>query len=162
MDVSEPTAEEVAKLSGMGQVPIGTIVAFGANAIPQGWLLCNGAPIDRRTYANLFKVIGTTFGGSGNTFNLPDLASRFPLGDGHGAGLSKREIGKKGGVESVTLTVAQIPPHNHVMIAHRDGGGYGGCDEGGGQERVSTLDTGGGQPHENVPPFLVLRFVIKY
>lgn len=85
--------------------------------IPAGWLLCDGSPVSRVTYADLYAKIGTLWGaGDGATsFNLPDFRSRFPIGAGQGAGLTNRGLASYGGVESVALTAAQNGPHTHTV-----------------------------------------------
>jgi microcystin-dependent protein len=159
---NDPPAEEAKTLSGLSQVPVGTIIAYAGNSIPRGWLLCDGSKKDKQRFLNLFKAIQYTYGGSGGTFQVPDLQGRVAIGDGQGANLSSRKLGQRDGKEIVALSVEQIPAHAHVIVAHRDGAGFGGVDEGGGQERVKTEKAGGGQPHENMPPFLVIRYLIKY
>lgn len=88
-------------------IPIGALHMWTTAAPPGGWLLCNGAPISRTTYAGLFAVIGTAFGpGDGsNTFNVPDLSGRSPIGAGQGSGLTNRALGTKGGAETHTNPV---------------------------------------------------------
>lgn len=99
-------------------IPTGTLQMFAGVTAPSGWLMCNtSTPVSRTTYAALFAVIGTTYGaGDGSTtFNLPDMRSRMPIGAGTGTGLSARNLGTTGGVESVTLTAAQsgLVGHGH-------------------------------------------------
>ncbi len=107
----------------------GTIKLFAGGTLPGGWLLCNGAAISRVMYSDLFTAIGTTFGaGNGTTtFNLPNFASRMPLGTGTGAGLTARTMGQTGGAESVTLSAAQsgIPAHTHTASLTGGGGEHG-------------------------------------
>lgn len=90
-------------------VPTGTLGEFAAGTAPNGWLACDGSPVSRSTYSNLFAVIGTTWGvGDGTTtFNLPDLTNSFTRGSGTEA------VGGTGGAASVALTTAQLPAHNH-------------------------------------------------
>ncbi|MEM8618040.1 MAG: tail fiber protein [Pseudomonadota bacterium] len=114
---------------------IGQIQAFGFNFAPRGWALCNGQLLAINSNTALFSLIGTFYGGDGRTtFALPDLRGRSPMHYGTGAGLSPRPIGQRAGVEGVTLSVAQIPPHSHsgevapgttrpVTIAAYDGEG---------------------------------------
>lgn len=105
----------------------GGIVAFAGSDAPKGWLLCNGAAVDRDEYARLFKVIGTTYGvGNGNTtFHLPDLRGRAPFGvDAMGGAASGRlgannQLGQSGGDDETTLTAAQLPAHNHAVLMGR-------------------------------------------
>ncbi|MCR6633146.1 MAG: tail fiber protein [Magnetospirillum sp.] len=93
----------------------GEIRLFGGASAPSGWLFCDGSAVNRTAYAALFAVIGTAFGsGDGTaTFNLPDLRGRAPIGAGQGAGLTSRTLGGTVGEEKHTLTIAEIPAHNH-------------------------------------------------
>ena len=90
-----------------GYNPIGSIIAFSSLTVPDNWLACNGAAVSRETYAELFNVIGTTFGGGNGstTFNLPNLNNRTLRGSS--------TIGTTGGSDSVTLSTANLPAHNH-------------------------------------------------
>lgn len=99
--------------SGSG-VPSGVISAFGGTSPPAGWLFCNGAPVSRGSYSNLFAAIGTTWGaGDGaSTFNLPDLSGRFLRAAG---GPDAVTLGGVGGASTVTLLPANLPPHTHQM-----------------------------------------------
>lgn len=93
---------------------VGEIIGFGGGVAPTGWLICDGSAVSRATYASLFAVVGTTYGiGDGTTtFNLPDLAGRFPLGaDGDHA------RGTIGGLEQITIGLTNLPSHTHT-IAH--------------------------------------------
>ncbi len=152
---------------------IGEIRIFAGNFAPVGWLLCQGQllPIDQ--YDVLFNLIGTTYGGDGQTtFGLPNLASRIPYHQGSGY-----VIGQMAGVESVTLTQQQIPVHTHTANANTPNGnqpGPGGNVWGAGtlssytatQTQYVTMNpaalqpAGGSQPHDNMPPFLCLNFII--
>ena len=164
--------------------PVGTIIMYGASAAPTNWLICNGDPKSRTTYATLFGIIGTTYGdGDGSsTFNLPDLRSRMPVGigdgDAGGTALTDRSLGDTGGEENVTLTASQIPAHNHPINTGADGHEHHGHTAGnvptglsGSQSQVGSTysgshgvqdNTGGGSAHNNLPPFLAINFLIKY
>lgn len=103
--------------------PPGSMMMYVGFAAPTGWLLCEGQAVSRTTYAGLYAVIGTTFGvGDGtDTFNVPDLRERFPLGHSE-----TRPLGTSGGTEDTTLAVGNIPGHTHTMahvhsIAHNHG-----------------------------------------
>lgn len=98
-------------------IPTGSIIATSLTTAPAGWLICDGAAVSRTTYANLFGVIGTTYGaGNGSTtFNLPDLRGRVAVGKNGG---SFGTLGATGGSETVTLTEAQMPSHTHTEAAH--------------------------------------------
>src|SRR5438132_106556 len=100
----------------MSQPFVGEIRMFGGNFAPAGWAFCNGQLLAISEYDTLFNLIGTTYGGDGqSTFALPDLRGRVPLH--FGGGFTQAETG---GAESVTLTTNQIPAHNHAMLASND------------------------------------------
>jgi microcystin-dependent protein len=102
----------------MSQPYIGEIRIFGGNFAPQDWQFCAGQTLPISQYAVLFTLIGTTYGGNGTTtFNLPDLRGRFPIHQGTGIGLSTYIMGQQGGSESITLTQANMPSHNHLVAA---------------------------------------------
>jgi microcystin-dependent protein len=112
---------------------IGEIRLFGGNFAPQGWAFCSGQLLPIAEYDALFSLIGTTYGGDGQTtFALPDLRGRVPVHQGQGPGLSARVMGEAGGSETVALGTAQVPPHVHVLT-------------------VSTLGATAGTPISNVP-----------
>lgn len=96
--------------------PIGVIRFFAGSVVPNGWLLCNGSAISRKTYGDLFKVIGTTYGAgnSNTTFTLPDMRGRLPIGAGTGTSLTTRTLGANLGAETVTLAETNLPPHTHT------------------------------------------------
>lgn len=167
----------------------GFIIQYASSTPPDGWLLCDGSAVSRTMYSALFSVIGTTHGsGDGSTtFNLPDLRGRVAVGAGQGSGLTNRIIGNRGGTETHTLTTSEMPSHNHSINdpGHRhdiNGGGNvlrwqpGYADRtapGGNDFRGINLDiyanttgisinsAGGGQPHNNMPPYTVVNFIIK-
>ena len=107
-----------------GLAPVGTVLPFAGSAAPTGWLLCNGQTVSRTTYADLFAVVGTTYGaGNGSTtFALPDLGGRVPAGKeatatrltSGGAGVDGATLGAVGGTQTHTLSSAQIPGHTHT------------------------------------------------
>jgi microcystin-dependent protein len=95
---------------------IGEIRMVGFNYAPQGWALCNGQLLSIQQNTALFSLLGTTFGGDGRTtFGLPDLRGRVPMHQGQGPGLSSYQMGEKGGVESMTLSVSNMPQHFHTV-----------------------------------------------
>ena len=99
---------------------IGMIILWGTSAprIPNGWVPCDGRQMTIQQYAALYSLIGTYYGGDGRTyFNVPDLRSRVPVGIGQGTGLSNYTLAQQGGIESVALTPAQLPVHNHLATA---------------------------------------------
>ncbi len=88
----------------------GFIAMHGGSSAPAGWLICDGAGLDITTYATLFAIIGYTFGGSGSTFNLPDLRDTIPIGKS-----GTKAIGATGGSYSITLVTANLPVHTHTL-----------------------------------------------
>ncbi len=153
---------------------IGEIRMFAGNFAPAGWAFCNGALIPISENDALFNLIGTTYGGDGqSTFALPNLQSAVPVHVGPGFAL-----GQSGGAESVTLTTSQIPAHSHVPLCNSSPGNQQGPGNGFWAQPTSgtmyssaapslTLDpaavgsTGGSQPHDNMIPFLVINFIIS-
>lgn len=102
---------------------IGEIRMFGGNFAPQGWQICAGQSLSIAEYTPLYAVIGTYYGGDGqNTFNLPDLRSRIPVGTGAGPGLPSVSTGEAWGSEGVTLTTSQMPGHTHAATVTGGGG----------------------------------------
>lgn len=94
---------------------LGQIMMFGGNFAPRSWAFCDGQLLPIAQYAALFSILGTTYGGDGRTtFALPDLRGRAPIHMGGGPGLSNYKLGQKGGLESVTLNITQIPSHSHT------------------------------------------------
>src|SRR6267142_5976481 len=98
---------------------VGEIRMFGGNFAPAGWAFCQGQLMAISENETLFNLIGTTYGGDGQeTFALPDLQGRIPLHAGQGPGISQNyQLGEKAGVESVTITSATTPTHNHALTA---------------------------------------------
>ena len=150
-----------------GIIPTGGIIMWSgaANAIPTGFVLCNGDAISRSTYATLFAAIGTVHGaGDGSsTFNLPDLRNRFVVGAGSGSNYS---VSDTGGADSVTLTVDQIPAHTHTYLDQYVviDAGYRPWPANNNDCYFRDKDTssvGGGQSHENRPPYYALCFIMK-
>lgn len=156
------------------------ITLFAGNFAPRGWAFCSGQIMAISQNTALFALLGTTYGGNGQTtFALPDLRSRVPIHPGQGPGLSNYDLGQSGGVESVTLLASQMPPHSHPLNANtsagtlRDPGGNALAKEATGQTSVyhnaapnttmaaaSIGSTGGGQPFTNVQPYLAVNFII--
>jgi microcystin-dependent protein len=156
---------------------IGEIRLFGGNFAPVNWFFCHGQVLSIAQYSALFSIIGTTYGGNGtNTFALPDLRGRVPLGSGTGPGLSPRTTGGVGGAEVVTLTAAQLPNHTHALRGSGEkaddptpGGNVlarGEVDVYRSTTGVADMDpasiggAGGGLPHENMPPFMGMNYII--
>lgn len=98
---------------------LGQITLLACNFPPYNWMMCQGQLLPIRQYSALFSLLGTAYGGDGqNTFGLPDLRGRVPIGQGQGPGLENYTMGETGGIEGVTLTTATIPPHNHGLQAY--------------------------------------------
>ena len=160
--------EDVLAVPPASIAPTGVVSPFGGATAPSGWLLCNGAAVSRATYADLFAIVGTTFG-SGNgstTFNVPNMAGRAPIGAGAGASLTNRVLGATGGEEEHTLTVAEMPSHQHTYgVFDRTTGlpsWEWGADQAYGSNIVTnTGSTGSGNPHNNMQPYLVTQYIIK-
>ena len=97
---------------------LGSITLFAFDWAPVGWARCDGAVLSISSNTALFSLLGTTYGGNGQTtFALPDLRGRAPIHDGSGPGLSPKDIGQVGGTESVTLAAANVAPHTHTVAA---------------------------------------------
>ena len=159
----------------MAEPFLGQISMFGFAFAPKGWAFCNGQLLSIAQNTALFSLLGTTYGGDGQTtFALPNLQSRCPLHFGQGAGLSERDLGEQGGVESVTLLTTQMPQHSHLVNAFGEdastsdpsgsvpaaGGAYNGAPDGTKMNAQMNDPTGGGQPHDNMTPFLGINFCI--
>jgi microcystin-dependent protein len=164
---------------------IGEIRIFAGNFAPAGWLFCEGQLIPISENDALFVVIGTTYGGDGqSTFALPDLRGRLPIHSGQGPGLSSHTLGETGGVESATLTTNQIPPHQHtptclnkpgtasspvsnVWAAARTGTSAYTAPPNPYQLQMhpqaigAPLGGAGNQPHTNLGPYLCVNFIIS-
>jgi microcystin-dependent protein len=157
----------------MAQPYVGEIRMFGGNFAPAGWAFCSGQLLPISENETLFNLIGTTYGGDGqSTFQLPDLRGRVPVHMGGGTVLA--EIG---GVETVTLTSNQIPVHPHTLLTAGVAGdaqhvsnniladGTGGLSPYHPSPEPATMvaltATGNSQPHDNMQPYLVLDFIIS-
>lgn len=158
---------------------IGEIRMFAGNFAPSGWGFCNGVLYPISEYDALFTLIGTTYGGDGqSTFAVPDLRGRVPVHMGQGTGLASYAIGEPGGTETVTLTAQQIPVHSHPFAAST-AGGQSAAPQGkvlASPPSVTAFiqDTpsaplppttvgaaGGSQPHENLMPYLCINYIIS-
>ena len=166
---------------------LGQITLFPYNFAPFGWALCEGQILPIQQYSALFALLGTQFGGNGTSnFALPDLRGRAPNGQGQGPGLSQSDMGEMVGQETVTLTGSTIPAHTHsfpafataattsapagAALAQGHGSGRGGgfavntYTAPGSAVSLSasqvTAAPGGGNPHNNLQPFLTLNWCI--
>lgn len=103
---------------------IGTILLVGFNFAPRGWALCAGQLLPIAQYQALFSLLGTFYGGNGQTnFALPDLRGRSAIGMGQGSGLPMYTIGQNGGSETITLGIANMPAHTHMLNGDQNAGG---------------------------------------
>jgi len=157
---------------------VGEIRMFGGNFAPSGWAFCDGSLLAISQNDALFALIGTTYGGDGRvTFALPDLRGRVPVHQGGGFVISTSS-----GAENVTLTAGQVPPHSHPAQAAPGGNvvspqnAVWSSDPGGNTAAWTTPiltnppsmssnaigpNTGGGQPHDNMQPYLVVTYIIS-
>ena len=145
---------------------IGTIIQWGSDTLPNGWLLCDGSAISRTTYADLFAVIGTSFGeGDGSTtFNLPDLRGR--VGVGKSSDTEFDTLGEIGGEKKHTLTIDEMPRHDHGIYNTNASGGdqtwtVSSAGSKGWGTNWKTTYTGGSQPHNILQPYTVVNYIIK-
>lgn len=154
--------------SGGYPVPIGAIFPYAGMFAPEGYLLCDGSAVSRTEYAELFNVLGDNFGIGDRytTFNVPNLKGRVPIGrdpDDDDLWI----LGSNGGEKEHTLTVDEMPSHNHgIGVLTRIGAEGGNKNFVGGSDRTYTstdiIDAeGGGQPHNNLPPYVILNYIIK-
>jgi microcystin-dependent protein len=160
---------------------IGEIALVPYNFPPRGWAFCDGQIMSIAQNTALFSLLGTTYGGNGQTtFALPDLRGRVPIhvGGGQGPGLSAYVLGEVGGAESVTLLMAQMPAHGHAVNASTANGTsdnpnnaimaknasgvpqYGMAAPNAIMAPAAIAPAGGNQPHENRPPFTGLNYII--
>lgn len=149
---------------------------FAGNFAPAGWMFCEGQLLPISENETLFQLIGTTYGGDGeSTFSLPDLRGRIPIHQGNGFILAET-----GGAEEITLTVQQIPAHSHPFLG-TDSNGSGTSPAGSIPARNASVDgyssdtsggltpmapsmvnsVGGSQPHTNFQPYLCVDFIIS-
>ncbi len=163
----------------MAQPYVGEIRMFAGNFAPAGWMFCEGQLLPISENDTLFNLIGTTYGGDGqSTFALPDLRGRIPIHAGTGPGGVTRQLAETGGTEQETLTIQQIPVHNHAFLTSM---GTGTQNAPAGEVLASgssvsifrpqtptqalapqTISSAGGnQPHENMVPFLCVDFIIS-
>lgn len=164
----------------MAEPYVGEIRMFAGNFAPQGWAYCDGRLLAVSENDALFSLLGTTYGGDGVTsFGLPDMRGRLPIHAGTGPGLSPRRLGVKDGVEAVTVTVNQLPSHNHefkgtdelaaspnpesnVVARSTVVKAYIKNDVVNQNLNLDTLShVGGSRSHTNLMPFLCVNFIIS-
>lgn len=177
---------------------LGSVFIFAGTFAPLGCFDCAGQQLAIQDYTALFSLVGTMYGGNGQTtFNLPDLRGRVVIGQGQGGGLPNYVMGQMGGSENVTLNVNQIPSHTHTLtgsfglkvstnpgthqvpaandylaaVTEQNGTEFWAYTAsagttvalGGFSATGATVGmTGGGQPHSNLQPYLVVRYIIAY
>jgi microcystin-dependent protein len=167
---------------------IAEIRMFAGNFAPRNWAFCNGQIMAISQNTALFSLLGTTYGGNGQTtFALPDFRGRVAVGTGQGPGLSNRSLGEVAGTETVTLLTTEIPAHSHTATINVNSGpgtlsNPSGNYLAGGQDAtanpiptyaasstpstalnpasVTGGNTGGSQPHNNMPPYLGMNYII--
>jgi microcystin-dependent protein len=160
---------------------IGSIILFAGNFAPRGWAFCEGQLLPIAQNTALFSILGTTYGGNGQTtFALPDLRGRVPIGFGNGPGLQSITLGESAGTNTNMLTVSELPRHTHTLNANattvgrdlnalptgnfsaqnQDGtGNY--ASTGGAEMNPQAIGmTGSGTPVNNMQPFLGLNYII--
>jgi microcystin-dependent protein len=158
----------------MAQPYLGELRIFAGNFAPVGWMFCEGQLLAISLYTSLYQLIGTTYGGDGqSTFALPDLRGRLPVHQGN-----SYTLGMTGGVEEVTLTMNQIPGHSHPMLGAIGNGTqtnpdnnvlasstlmklYSGQSATTAMAPTSITSIGGSQPHNNMQPYLCLNYIIS-
>ena len=175
----DPTTNLWTKLPFTAQIntglPIGIISPYAGNVAPDGWAICDGSAISRVGYPELFNIIGTTYGsGDGiNTFNLPNLKGRVPVGL-DGSDNDFKDLGKTGGEKAHTLIVGEMPSHSHSMASFNQyndgtGGSFAESEKVGrttsgadGSKGITPIfKTGGSEAHNNLQPYLVENYIIK-
>ncbi|MBZ4024117.1 phage tail protein [Rhodobacter sp. TJ_12] len=164
----------------MSEPFIAEIRIFAGNFAPRGWAFCDGQLLPIAENTALFSLIGTTYGGDGRTTTgLPNMQGRAPMHPGRGPGLTARRLGERDGIETVTLSEAQMPSHTHGLRAT----GARGTEENPGNttsvaatfpvaafssgesssvymDSETLSGTGGSQSHNNMQPYLALNFII--
>lgn len=166
----------------MSEPYVGEIRMFAGNFAPVGWEFCHGQMLSIEENDVLFMLIGTTYGGDGqSTFALPDLRGRVPVhsGGSAGPGVSQRSLGEQGGAEFVTLTQNQLPVHTHAVVASTDTTAstydattgvpgtvaatnvYGPVGTPGPMTANAIGSVGGNQAHANMAPYLSVNFIIS-
>jgi microcystin-dependent protein len=161
---------------------ISEIRIFGGNFAPKGWAFCDGQIMAISQNTALFSLLGTTYGGNGTSnFALPNLQGSVPLGAGQGPGLSLRDLGEVGGEQTVALLNSEMPAHSHTAQASTGGGTSSPASAAWGESKLGKTPlavyaasgannvpmspqglapAGGSLPHNNMPPYLCLTFII--
>jgi microcystin-dependent protein len=162
----------------MSQPYVGEIRMVGFNFAPNGWAFCDGSLLAISQFDVLFNLIGTTYGGDGqNTFALPNLQGRIPFHQGTSVSGDTLVIGQLSGTETVTLIANQLPSHTHTLGGNSSAGtqpgpaggfwaqsslkAYSTAAPAHAMDSSAVSSVGGSQPHDNMPPFLAINFVIS-
>jgi len=164
----------------MSEPFIAEVRIFAGNFAPRGWAFCNGQLLQIAQNTALFSLLGTTYGGDGRTtFGLPNLEGKAPMHPGNGPGLTSRRLGQSAGEATHTLSEAEIPSHTHQLRCADDSADTGEPASGllaasspladrqyrsgnpaGVMSAAALAIVGSGQPHNNMPPYLTLYFII--
>jgi len=157
------------KYASSGLIVVGEVKTYAGATSPSGYLLCDGSAISRTIYEDLFNVISTTYGAGdeSTTFNLPNLKGKIPVGY-DSSQTEFNNLGEVGGAKTHTLTTPEMPSHNHTFQAYNNTNTDTSdiftndwrMDPGSGT--WGTSNTGGGGAHNNLQPYLVLNYIIKY
>jgi len=157
---------------------LGEIKMFAGGFAPQGWAICDGSELEIASQPDLYRLIGTTYGGDGQTtFALPDLRSRVPVHQGTLTTGSYYPLGQAEGVETVTLSLAQVPTHTHDVACNNNNGEFpspadhfwarGDNNQFSSQGAEASMNAatitgfaGGQQPHDNMLPYQAINFII--
>jgi len=174
LSLSEKVTQLQTDLASKTPEAVGTIKMWPALTMPSTtWALCDGSSLNKNIYAELFALIGITFGGSGDTFKLPDMRSRFPVA--YNANDNDfNEIGKYSDAKEHTLTIDEMPTHTHeIKYRHNADNGYyqapswssfdmvGASYNYNSSAFIAAMTNGGGQPFKHLPPYFVIPFIIK-
>jgi microcystin-dependent protein len=163
----------------MSEPFIGQVIMFAGNFAPRGWAFCDGQLLAISQHPSLFSILGTTYGGDGRTtFALPDLRGRVPTHEGTGPGLQPIALGQRSGQNNTSLTVSQLPPHNHLVQCSSDDGESDECpdaflakaadgesiytssSDGSKMNSSMITSTGAGTPFSVMQPHLGINFII--
>jgi microcystin-dependent protein len=167
------------QIPGVFGVPTGTVLPFAGDTLPADYLMCDGSEVSRTQYAALYAAIGTIYGGGDGvtTFNLPDLRGRAPFGrDDMGGTAASRvtntgtgnpnidgtTLGAAGGADRHQLTIPQMPEHTHDYFRAGSQGSSVLVDDGLTIFQTPTSPAGGDEPHPQMPPAIILNYIIKY
>lgn len=171
-----PTPTPTPAVTNLGLAPVGALMIWAGEDVPLGWLMADGSGYFAGDYPALYAAIGCTWGceadEGGDVFYLPDLRGRVPMGAGTGAGLTNRILATQVGAETHVLTLQEMPSHQHGQRVLNNQSAYAYTAAGVGFNAAASVNTnqsvtrlltdaeGGGMPHNNVQPSLVVNFII--